>query len=392
MLSRIDTSEREPAYVLRGANGGYIKLSASAHFLLTQIDAGATADELAERLSRDLGRVVTADEVRAAHAQVSRQVAAIEGRTQRPSTAGLWFRVRCLPRPAIDWLSRRLSFALHPVVVLPLAVTMIFAALRAAGDISTRHRAMMDPGSLFFPVFALFVLSMLMHELGHATACARYGVSARDIGFGLYLIFPVAYSDVSAAWTLTRRQRVAVDLAGVYFQLLVGLAYLTAYRLGGWEVFHLASVLVFAVAPFVLMPIFKLDGYWFLADLLGVPNLYRQVPRVFHHIRDRVRRRSTAALPWPSWVSIAVLVYGAFSVAFLALFGVRLAMTFGSLAASYPARVAGLVRDLSLPPHRLASGRLHTIIGPTYILLGVGWALARIVRRSARALWSRGAR
>ena len=389
---RIDTSEREPVYLLRCANGRYITLSTSAHYLFTQINDGVSPAELADRLGRQLGRVVSEQEVQEAYARVRGRVEAIEQRTGRRTIPGMWFRLRCLPAPAITWLSRRLSVLIHPVVATVSVVAIVFAMARTAPDSDARHSQMMDPGASFLPLFGLFVISMLTHELGHATACTRFGARPGDIGLGFYLIFPVAYSDVSEAWTLSRRQRVVVDLAGVYFQLLTGFVYLIVHHLTGGEVWQLASVLVFTVALFMLLPIFKFDGYWLLADLLGVVNLYRQIPRVFKHTKDRVRRVPTTRLPWPAWVSVAVLVFGVLSTGFLALFGLRLVLIVIGLLQDYPTRVGGLMRDLSVPPHRPATGRMHTLIGPTYVLLGVGFALTRLATVIVRALRRKGPR
>jgi putative peptide zinc metalloprotease protein len=387
--ARLDTSELASSYVLRSGNGRYVKLSASAHYLLTRIDGGTPAEELAAELSGQLGRTVTADQVRAGYEQVRRQIAAIEGRTGRARTFGLWFRVRCMPAPMLAWVTRRLAAAFHPLVAVPLGLACLVAVVLVAGDWSGMRTAMADSGPLFLPIFGLFVLSMLAHEIGHASACARYGLTVRDIGVGLYLIFPVFYSDVSAAWELTRRRRIVVDVAGTYFQLMVGTAYLLIYELSGWEVFRLGYVVVFYLSVFVLIPVFKFDGYWLLADLLGVVNLHRQVPRVAAHLRDRLRRRPGPELPWPPRVTAAVTIYGAVCAVVVAFFLVRLGSVFGGLVVSYPARIGGLVRDLAQPPHTLAAGRLHTVLGPTYVLLGVGFGLINLAVRASRAVRGR---
>jgi putative peptide zinc metalloprotease protein len=330
--------------------------------------------------------VLTAAHVEAAYAQVRQQVDAITQRTDRPKPFGLWFRVRLLPVAAVDRLSRRLSGIFRPTAAVPLAGLIAMVAIQTLTSGTSGHPTMMDPGASFLPLLGLFMVSMFAHELGHASASMRYGVPVRDIGFGLYVIYPVFYSDVTAAWRLTRRQRVVIDLAGVYFQLLVGTAYLLVYRLTGWEIFYLAAASIFLLGLFALLPIFKFDGYWLLTDLLGVVNLSRQVRRVTVHILDRLRRKRSARLPWPSWVSVVVVLYGAFSIAYLVLFALRLALVVPDLAAGYATRVAGLLRDLYLPPHTPAPGRLTSILGPTYVLFGVGWASVALSSRAIRAL------
>jgi putative peptide zinc metalloprotease protein len=380
----VDPSDRQQGYLLEGRNGSCIRLSATAYLVLVGIDSGATAEEVAHDLSRRLGRAVNAAHVEAAYAQVRQQVDTITQRT-RPKPFGLWFRVRLLPVSVVGRLSRRLSFLLRPPAAVPLALLCLVAAVSALADTSARANVI-DPGASFVPLLAMLILSMFAHELGHASASTRYGAPARDIGFGLYLIYPVFYNDVTAAWRLTRPQRVVIDLAGVFFQFLVAGFYLLVYRLTGAEVFYLAAASVFFLGLVVLMPIFKFDGYWLLTDLLGVPNLSSQVRRVGAHLGNRLRHRSGARLPWPGWVSAAVLAYGAFTVVFVFFFLLRLALVLPDLAADYPARVSGLLRDLSLPPHRPAAGRLSSVLGPTYILLGVALATVTMARRAIRAL------
>jgi putative peptide zinc metalloprotease protein len=340
---------------------------------------------VANELSVRLGRIVRAGDVETAYAHVREQVEAIERRPRPAKPFGLWFRVRFLPLSVVGWLSRVLSRVFHPVAAVPLVVFALLTAVLTLGRGVSDHAGMM--GASFVPVAGLFMASMVAHELGHASASARYGVPARDIGFGLYLIYPVFYNDVTSAWRLPRRHRVVIDLAGAFFQFLVGAVYALVGRVTGWLVFELTAVAVFSLgALYILLPIFKFDGYWLWTDLLGVDNLSRQVRRVARHARDRVLRRPTAPLPWPRWASLGVFCYAVFTVLFLTVFLLRIVVTISDVAADYPARVAGLVRDLSTPPHTPATGRLSSVLGPTYVLLGITFAFVRLGMRAVYAV------
>jgi putative peptide zinc metalloprotease protein len=264
--------------VVEGRNGSCIRLSATAYRVLVGIDGGATAEEVARDLSDRLGRAVTAEPVEAAYTQVRQQVDTITERT-RPKPFGLWFRVRLLPVRVVDRVSRRLSPLLRPAVAVPLAVLCAMAAMYALTDTASRAK-LVDPGGSFLPLLGLLILSMFAHELGRASASSRYGTPARDIGFGLYLVYPVFYNDVTAAWRLTRRQRVVIDLSGIFFQFLIAGFYLLVFHLTGVQAFYLAAVSIFFLGLIVMLPIFKFDGYWRLSDLLGVPNLSSQIRRV----------------------------------------------------------------------------------------------------------------
>jgi putative peptide zinc metalloprotease protein len=376
---------RQETHVLEGANGRMVRLPATAHFVLTSIDGGASPDDVARQLSARLGRDLTAGDVTKAYALVREQVDAIAQRPRPAKPFGLWFRVRFLPLAVVGRVSRVLSRAFHPVAAIPLVLVAAATAIHTLAVGVSGHTSMM--GASFLPMAGLFMVSMVAHEFGHASASARYGVPARDIGFGLYLIYPVFYNDVTSAWRLPRRQRVVIDLAGTFFQFLVGAVYVLVGRVTGWTVFELAAVTVFSLGGlYILLPIFKFDGYWLWTDLLGVHNLSRQVRRVARHVGDRLRRRPTAPLPWPRWASLGVLCYGAFTALFLLVFVLRMVVTVPSLVADYPARIAGLARDLSAPPHAPATGRLSSVLGPTYVLLAITFASVRLGVRAVYAV------
>jgi putative peptide zinc metalloprotease protein len=384
--SVIDSSERDPSYLLRTRNGRFVKLSSSAHFLLSQVDAGVSTADLARQLSQQLGRAVTGEEVDAAYRDVRRRVEQIENRQGRPSTFGLWWRAPCLPAPAVAWLTRRLAVAFHPVGVFLLCGALAWVVVRNWPAATTPPADAFDIIPLFWPTFGLLAVSMLAHELGHASACAHYRVPTREIGFGLYWVYPVFYSDVSEAWTLNRRQRVVVDLGGVFFQLLAGAAYLELYRHTGWEPARIAFVGTLSIAIFILVPIFKFDGYWLMSDALGVVNLSRQIRRVAVHLVARARRQPVKPLPWPGRTTAIVAVYSVATVAFFGYFLYRVVPGIVAMAATYPARIGGLARDLLAPPHQLADGRLQSVAFSTYMLFGLTLALVGLLRPSLRSI------
>lgn len=51
-------------------------------------------------------------------------------------------------------------------------------------------------------LFIFMISSSFFHELGHAAACKYFGIRHGGIGFGLYLNFPVLYTDVTEVWKL----------------------------------------------------------------------------------------------------------------------------------------------------------------------------------------------
>ena len=289
----IDTSEALPAYLLVGENNSYIKLSASAYHLLCSVHAGLSFGELARHLSQRQQREVSASEVENAYRQVVDKIKQIE-QNASPRHPGFWLRISCLPQALVQPLARCLALAFHPFLIVAL-LALIAVGLWAFFD----HQALFFSFSQasLWASYGLYLLSMIAHELGHASACARYGAEPGPIGFGVYWLYPVFYSDVSAAWQLKRWQRVVVDLGGSYFQLVVGACYAIALVFSGWEPFGAAFMMILSTTLFSLNPVMKFDGYWVIADALGVTNLAQQPQRIAGYLRDRLRRRVARPLP-----------------------------------------------------------------------------------------------
>jgi putative peptide zinc metalloprotease protein len=382
--ARVDTSEREPVFLLTGKKGSQIRLSASAHQLLRLRNAGVTAAEISEALARK-GQTVSAEEIETRYNGVLQRIAAIEERAS-DNPMGFLVRLRLLPAAWVQRIVRPLRAAYRPLpsAVLLACIVAFFAALfvlRPAIDTTS---------SAFWIGYGFFMLSVLIHELGHASACAAFGVPPSDIGATLYLIYPSLYSDVSGAWQLPRRQRVAVDLGGMYFQFLIGAVYLLAYQFSAWAPLKMAVLMILGSGVFSLNPIFKFDGYWVVADSLGVTNLSQQPSRVLRHLWQRLRGRPTEPLPWSPRVSLILSVYSVLSFTVWGWFLWRMGPRLAGILAKLPAQLAQLAGGA----HGVSLSSLLMSLFMAGLSLFISWRLLRsmILRPAAtvtRRLWSR---
>jgi putative peptide zinc metalloprotease protein len=132
-------------------------------------------------------------------------------------------------------------------------------------------------GALTYGV--VFCAVKVVHELGHAYTATRFGCRVPTVGVALMVMMPVLYSDVSDAYRLSsRRKRLWIAAAGVVAEL--GLA-AVATLLWGFLPDGLLRSLVFVAATtswvmslaINLNPLMRFDGYYLLADWLGLPNL-----------------------------------------------------------------------------------------------------------------------
>ena len=121
---------------------------------------------------------------------------------------------------------------------------------------------------LFISGFVLF-----FHEFGHATACNKLGAEPGTIGFGFYLLSPVMFADVSDIWKLQKRERIIVNLSGIYVEIIIALFLTILYLLTNYTPVLIVSSLIIFRIIINLNPLLRYDGYWILSDLTSTHNL-----------------------------------------------------------------------------------------------------------------------
>ena len=379
----VDTSEGHPVYLLAvGNQRTYLRLSPSAYYLLQQRSLDVSFESLAMIMSQT-GQSVSPAEVERAYDTVVKRITHI---AQHGSSIGAEFLLcwTLLPESLVVRLTSWLSLAFRKPVAYCLLAGMVLATALVPRDTLTFHM----PPVGFVWGYVLFLGSLLLHELGHASACARYGTRPREIGFTIYLLFPAFYSDVSAIWALKRWQRVIVDLGGMYFQLVVGAGYAIAYALSGWEPLKAALVMIAGSCVFSLNPIFKCDGYWVVADALGVTNLSQQPFRLVRHLCDRLRGQYVQPLPWSPFVTGLLVLYMllSYGVWGYVLWAVLPRLWQGVLG--YPSVVFALLKDLLHPAHPLDVGHVRPFLLSTFMVivaLLLLWRFVRLLLASVRA-------
>lgn len=207
----------------------------------------------------------------------------------------LFFRVP-LVRPAA-FLERTAPiarlFVSRFALTLAAALTLLgfYLLLRHWSEASEGLRRQMTLGGA--GVFAVTLFTMkIFHELGHAYVATSFGVRVRSMGLAFMLLTPMLYTDVTDAWRLpSRRRRMAIDIAGVAVEMAIGgvALFLWSFLPPGaareTALVVAASAWVMSVAV-NLSPFMRFDGYYILADMIGVRNLQ---PRAFALTRWALR-------------------------------------------------------------------------------------------------------
>ena len=232
----------------------------------------------------------------------------------------LRFRGTLVPARWTRRVARVLAPLFHPVLVVLALVALV------AGDVWMVRTATLGAAAgaaLQTPVIMLgligvLLVSTLFHEFGHAAACHRGGAQPGAIGMALYVVYPAFFTDVTSSYRLGRGGRLRTDLGGVYFNAWSILALISLYAWTGHPALVLAVAVVHVELVQQLMPIARLDGYFVVADLVGVPDLFGRVRPILASLLPgrepgpRVRElRRSARVVVTAWVLVAVPVMAA---------------------------------------------------------------------------------
>jgi hypothetical protein len=350
------------AVVCETGDGTCVRMSPSAFWLYRQLRDGRSPAEIAGLIAGRFGQQPGEREVSAACAAVLTQVDAAGHAARRAARRRYALRIRILPEPAVGRIARRLQGAFSRAGAVAYAVLLAGAMAAAAVSGSLGGAAAHGAVAGFAVAYALYLLALCAHELGHAAACSRYGLAPGDIGFALYLfVLPAVYCDVTRVWLLPRRQRVTVDIAGVLFETAAAAAYLLAgASTGAWPL-SLAGALVAGNLVWVLNPFGRFDAYWALSDALGVTSLRRDSLRA---LRASLRRRGRAAdadpgLPRAVRATLAAYAAAlALAVTWLAYFAAR----------SLPSLTAGLWATAGRGARAAAHGQAGTALSAAWHL------------------------
>lgn len=193
--------------------------------------------------------------------------------------------------PKLAALYRRLRWLFQPWVggLLGLFLVGALGLLITRGDLLRSDLAyLVHPGQLWpfllltlYPAMALVVAT---HELAHALTCIHFGGEVPRLGFMLRHLLPAAFADVSAVWSMPRRARIGVFLAGPASTALwaAGATLLWAWTAPG-SLVHLVGLAVLVASLLSLWvginPVSGYDGTEVVSEWLRLPHLHRRALR-----------------------------------------------------------------------------------------------------------------
>ncbi|MEU2051775.1 hypothetical protein [Streptomyces bungoensis] len=310
----------ERRYLVRRGDGQVIQLSRLLYLVVASIDGVRDTETISHRVSARYGAEVTTDNILhlVEHKLTPLGITVPPGEHPGDITAPRSDLLLALRSHTVIFHERqvaRIAAALAwlhhpPVVALTLAGAFVMDVwLFAVHGAMTAVLQVLEQPVWTLIIFLLTVASLLFHEFGHASACRYSGAVPGKIGCGIYLIWPSMYTDVTDVYRIGRAGRLRTGLGGVYFNVIFMLALTALYLLTG-QPFLLAAVYLahFEVLE-QLMPAVRLDGYYILGDLAGVPDLYGKVKPILlsllpgHHraaaeVADLKRSARTIVTLW----------------------------------------------------------------------------------------------
>lgn len=191
------------------------------------------------------------------------------------------------PTQFLDFAYPKLGWLFSPVCVacsLLLGVAALLLVLVQFDTFLARLpdvHAIVSASNLPLLILALAVVKIL-HELGHALACRRFGSQCHEIGLMLLVFTPCLYCNVSDTWMLTSKwRRIAVAAAGMYVELILASVCTFLWWFSAPGIFNslcLNTILICSLGTVILNgnPLLRYDGYYILSDLLEIPNLRLQ--------------------------------------------------------------------------------------------------------------------
>ncbi len=303
------TSDTDKKWLICVGGSQYVHATELLYHVLNRADGHTTVEQIAQQVAAKTGLEISADDVRwllinrlapsglivlpdASSAVTGAEAKRMAGRDAPLKTAtGAQQRVDLPAAPQAQALRIRRPRMLLPSRVTgpltavlkylywpPLTVAVVLAALAvnvwlySGSDLLRSVTTLFMHPELVLILLAIDMLRGLWHEIGHASALRWAGCRPGPIGVGLYFAFPVFCTDVTHSYRLNRRQRIRVNLGGIYFDLVLMIVLFAAFWFTGYLPLPLMVALIGIKLLRHFTPFLRFDGYYLIGDLVGTPE------------------------------------------------------------------------------------------------------------------------
>ena len=319
---------RDERYLVERADGQVVLLTRLLYLVTAYADGQRDTDRVAELVSAEYGQQLTPTALMYVVEQKLRPAGIIALAGEAPAEVrradpllGVSLRAVLAPPRVSRRLGRWFAPLFRPAVIglAFIAFAVSDAWLLVAHGASEAIPAAMTEPTGVLAVLGLLLAGTLFHEIGHAAGCWYGGARPGPIGAGLYLWFPVFYTNVTDAYRLDRAGRLRTDLGGVYFNALSIVAATVAYGITDWAPLAVVVILIHLQILEQLIPVVRFDGYYILSDLTGVPNLFGKIAPILRSLVpartvdprvSELRTRTRAVVTAWVLVTVPTLLFG----------------------------------------------------------------------------------
>ncbi|MFC1834321.1 site-2 protease family protein [Thermodesulfobacteriota bacterium] len=248
---------------------------------------------------------------------------------------------RSLTFPDADLLTDRLyknvRFLFHPLGLLLIALVAVSGFYPLLLEISELHELISKPilaicanPIVIIELYVFMTLVMVLHELAHGLVCKHFGGRVERMGIMFYVAMIIFFTDVSGAWAFKSRwKRVAVAAGGPVLNLFVmSCCFWIWYFSKGTvppehSIWFLGGFFCLFETFINFIPLIKMDGYYMLADLTGMPMLRERSFEYWAQIVTSLaglKRRPSQDWNTKGRERLLYLLYGVMASAFTLLF------------------------------------------------------------------------
>ena len=277
---------KEQRFLIRRPDGQIVQLPPLLYHVVEGAAEGRDYSAIAENVGAAISRKVSADDVRFMVDEKLRPLGLVgdgedepEPSTPKAGLLSLKYKSALVPPPVVRVIAATFMPLFAPPVILAVlgaTVALDVWLFEVHGLAQGLRGALYQPGMLLL-LLALVALSAAFHECGHAAATRYGGAEPGAMGAGLYLVWPALYTDITDAYRLGRGGRLRADLGGVYFNTIFMLLTAGAFFLTGFEPLLLLIPLQHLEIAHQLLPFLRLDGYYIVSDLTGVPDVLSRI-------------------------------------------------------------------------------------------------------------------
>ncbi len=281
----------------------YFRLQPVEHFLLTQLDGHRSARDLLgllmqqfpqsslniQEVLRFVGMLHESHMLSGegqAHAQwLGQQASATRTRKIKETLSNFLFMKVPLfhPDKTLNVMDRVLGrFIFHPITGI---ICLLLVLAGVAEVLSHTDALLRTPYNLLGwqnlrGLYCVFVVTKVFHEFGHGLTTKHHGGEVSQMGLMLFIFTPNFYCDTSDAWMIpSRAARLWINAGGIVAELVLAAlaAFVWVYTQQDSLVNQIALNVMISCSVATLFfnanPLLRYDGYYFLSDLLEIPNL-----------------------------------------------------------------------------------------------------------------------